>query len=389
MNAPKLRFVFSNNTETTPEKIAIISDYFGKVSSGRSKPFSNGKYPLYGSTGIIGKVEIPEYKGNKILIARVGANAGSLQFVSEPCGITDNTLVINDSETCSLRWLFYYLSSKDLNKISFGSGQPLIKGTTISTMPISVPTKKEQQKIADFLSTVDEKIALKNKKYTALVEAKKGLLQKIFSQEIRFKRDGGGEYPEWEDCTLSSIGEFVRGLSYSKDNVVREFSGQETVILRSNNIADDFLHLDNELQFVTKKPNSSQFLKSGDIVICTANGSNKLVGKTGQYKGSVYTNITVGAFCCIFRSNYPIVSWLFQSVNYKVQLRDALQGGSGAIGNLGIKSLGDFIFAIPCFEEQQKIAGFLSAYDEKIEAVSRELEGWKAIKKGLLQQMFC
>ena len=186
---------------------------------------------------------------------------------------------------------------------------------------------------------------------------------------------------------LDNVGVFIRGLSYSKDNVTSDKN--DTLVLRSNNICEDkTLDYVTGLQFVNKKPKSEQALIKNDIVICMANGSNRLVGKAAQYDGNYFNSITVGAFCGIFRCDLPIIQYIFQSPDYTNFLLLNLQGGDGAIANLKGEDILNFSTLFPCLEEQRKIADFLSAYDEAISYAKQELDKWKELKKGLLQQMF-
>lgn len=270
-----------------------------------------------------------------------------------------------------------------------GGTYPSISSMNLKNICIDVPCLEEQRKIADFLSTFDDKVEAKEQQLEALQETKKGLLQQIFSQQLRFKADDGTEFPEWGSTTLNKQGVFIRGLSYKKQNVVDDHT--KTLVLRSSNILQ-FGKLDylNKCQFVNKQPLPNQILQKGDIVICMANGSAHLVGKASCYEGGYQTgNLTVGAFCSIYRQHtFPIAKYIFQTQSYLNFILENSQGGNGAISNIKPSTYEDFECSYPCLEEQRKIAEFLSAFDEKIEAVKRQLEALREIKKGLLQQMF-
>ena len=158
-----------------------IEDITENISSGRCKSHSsNGKYNLYGSTGIIGKTDEACYEGNLVLIARVGANAGSLQIINEPCGITDNTLIIKPKEV-DAQYIYYFLQHFNLNRLIFGSGQPLITGGMLKKVKVSLGTIQEQNKLTLLLSLLDERIATQNKAIDKLQSLIKGIRQSIFS----------------------------------------------------------------------------------------------------------------------------------------------------------------------------------------------------------------
>lgn len=159
-----------------------LNDICCSISSGKSKKSTdeNG-FPLYGSTGLIGKTDIADYDGDFLLVARVGANAGHIYTIHGKCGITDNTLVIDvNREKVVLNYLNYFLCDFNLNKLIFGSGQPLITGNQLKTISLELPSLSEQQRIADCLSSFDELIAAQIDKNTLLKTYKKGLMQGLF-----------------------------------------------------------------------------------------------------------------------------------------------------------------------------------------------------------------
>ena len=175
LNVPNLRFPeFQGEWEEYR-----IEDITENISSGRCKRHSpNGKYNLYGSTGIIGKTDEACYEGNLVLVARVGANAGSLQIINEPCGITDNTLIIKPKEV-DAQYLYFFLQHFNLNRLIFGSGQPLITGGMLKKVKVSLGTVQEQNKLTRLLSFLDERIATQNKIIDKLQSLIKGIAQKI------------------------------------------------------------------------------------------------------------------------------------------------------------------------------------------------------------------
>jgi len=176
MNVPKLRFLNFNNDYEIKE----ISDITYNVSSGKiSKQLEDGEYNVYGSMGIIGKSNFYDYTGEKVLVARVGANAGSVNKINEKCCISDNTLVLEPKNILN-DYLYYSLSHYDPKKLIFGSGQPLVTGGQLKKIKLGVPSKEEQVKVSNFLSLLDKKIELQSKKIEDLKLFKKGLLKKNY-----------------------------------------------------------------------------------------------------------------------------------------------------------------------------------------------------------------
>ena len=152
------------------------------ITSGKSKP-SIGEYNLYGSTGIIGKTANADYSGGMLLVARVGANAGSLQLVNDNCGITDNTLIIKPCKLSS-HYLYFYLQRYNLNRLVFGSGQPLITASMLKKVRIPFGNQLEQRKIEQLLVRIDERISVQNKIIEDLKKLKSAIVDKLLKFRI-------------------------------------------------------------------------------------------------------------------------------------------------------------------------------------------------------------
>lgn len=176
---PKYRFrEFENDGEWMENQ---LSDFCFNISSGKDKNCEGGEFELYGSTGIIGKTGTPSYNGDYILVARVGANAGFLNRAKGNFGVTDNTLVIDLKKDYLIDFIYYNLEKNRLNKLVFGSGQPLITGGQLKSLKLSMPNSdKEQQKIATCLSSLDALITAQTEKIEQLKLHKKGLMQGLF-----------------------------------------------------------------------------------------------------------------------------------------------------------------------------------------------------------------
>ncbi len=175
---PKLRFPEFRDAGEWEAK--ALGDICSSISSGKDKTDSNGNHELYGSTGVIGKTSSDTYDGRFILVARVGANAGLLTKANGKFGVTDNTLVIFLNNSENIDFIFYSLDKLGLNKMVFGSGQPLITGGQLKAVSMNLPTPEEQKKIADCLSSLDELITAQTQKLATLKAHKKGLMQALF-----------------------------------------------------------------------------------------------------------------------------------------------------------------------------------------------------------------
>ncbi|MDZ4019884.1 restriction endonuclease subunit S [Pseudomonas sichuanensis] len=150
------------------------------ISSGRDKLDPEGAFDLYGSTSVIGNTTNPSFRGERILIARVGANAGLLTRAEGEFGVTDNTIVVSPKPTTDIDFIFYYLESININRLIFGSGQPLITGSILKNLPIFVPSEPEQLKISACLSSLDDVIFNLDRELEAINAHKTGLMQQLF-----------------------------------------------------------------------------------------------------------------------------------------------------------------------------------------------------------------
>ena len=219
-NVPNLRFPeFQGEWEK-----CTLEDITENISSGRCKSYSsNGKYNLYGSTGIIGKTDEACYEGNLVLVARVGANAGSLQIINEPCGITDNTLIIKPKKV-DAQYIYYFLQHFNLNRLVFGSGQPLITGGMLKKVKVSLGNIQEQNKLTRLLSLLDERIATQNKIIDKLQSLIKGISSRIFAS-IQ-----GIEYRMGDIVTITNGNSNVQdAVTQSKDGLYPFFDRSEDI----------------------------------------------------------------------------------------------------------------------------------------------------------------
>ena len=157
LNVPDLRFPeFSGEWVETE-----LQDIVPNICSGKDRISNSGEVALYGSTGVIGRTNSASYKDNIVLVARVGANAGQMQIGNAPCGVTDNTLVIDAKEWNY--YIYYFLQHYNLNRLVFGSGQPLITGGMLKRIKVRYGCKAERNNITRLLCLIDERIATQNK----------------------------------------------------------------------------------------------------------------------------------------------------------------------------------------------------------------------------------
>jgi len=275
-------------------------------------------------------------------------------------------------------FLAYYLNSnkkKQIAQLAQGNSVVHLYNKNLSSLSLNIPSEQEQQKIASFLQQVDQKIDLLSQKITALETYKKGGMQKLFSQEIRFKQDDGSSFPDWEEKRLAEFCDFFSGGTPKSTN--RLFYSGEIPFIGSGNISDKEVH-----SFITNdalKSSSAKMVNVGDLLYA-------LYGATsGDVAISKISGAINQAVLCI-RSNENL-NYLYHLLKFNQEriVDTYIQGGQG---NLSAKIVKELKFSFPTSEEQTKIANFLSAIDEKINRTQQQLQQTETFKKGLLQKMF-
>ena len=264
---------------------------------------------------------------------------------------------------------------KYVDTLKTSSAIPHISLIDIKNYRISIPsTQDETDKIAKLFLLLDERIATQNKIIEDLKKLKSAIIEKVFN----------GKHPE--KLQLNDVGSYIRGLTYSSNDVV-EHGG--TIVMRSNNIINgSLLDYNNNVVFVNKQMSAEQQLQNGDVVICMANGSSSLVGKSSFYDGSCHSPITVGAFCGIYRSKEPIVKWLFQTNKYRRYIWNSLQGGNGAIANLNGEDILNMSFPIPNATFKDTCVKMLTSVDSALENNMSLCALYTLQKQHMLRQMF-
>ena len=262
-----------------------------------------------------------------------------------------------------------------ITQLSGGSTRFNIGQDSLNKVSVFLPSKEEQTKIASFLSNVDEKISQLSQKHQLLSQYKQGMMQKLFSQQIRFKADDGSEFGEWEEKKLGEISKTFSGGTPQSSN--KSFYEGTIPFIKSGEISKNTT--EQCINDLALEKSSAKLVKKGDLLYA-------LYGATsGQVAISQIDGAINQAVLCI-RSELNTKYLLnFLLLKKEEILTTYLQGGQG---NLSASILKEIYIPTPCLKEQTKIANFLSAIDQKIEVVAQQIEQAKQWKKGLLQQMF-
>lgn len=319
-------------------------------------------------------------KINDVLIPSSGETAIDISTAS--CLKCDNVYIGGDLNVIRCNnvngsFLSYTLNHKQRNSIAkFAQGVSVVHlyGDSLRKLKINIPSLPEQTKIAHFLCTVDDKIQNQQDKIAHLENIKKGFMQKIFSRKVRFKDDGGEEFPEWEDNILKNYIEIITGYPFDSEKFIEE--NNNNPIIRIRDLQDNKISL-----FTTENYDLKYKVYKGDI----------LIGMDGDFYITMWKGIEVGLNQRIMKIRpkkgliknnflYYLLIPLIKHINDITPFTTVKHLSSKDILNLKVK--------LPCLKEQQKIADFLSSFDEKIYTEKEVLEHLKQLKKGLLQQMF-
>ena len=332
-----------------------------------------GLYPVYGGNGLRGFTGSYNHEGDYVLIGRQGALCGNIRKVTGRTYITEHAIAVCASEENDTAFLQYLFQRMKLGQYSDQSAQPGLAVNKLLRLNIKVPSKIEQVKIAKVLSLLDERISTQNKIIEDLKKLKSTIVEMLFCKQ-------GGVL-----LKLGDIGSFVRGLTYSSEDVAEDINA--TTVIRANNLNYGNNVNKEDVVYVNKKPTEIQILRKGDIVICMANGSSSLVGKNSYYSFDDRQS-TIGTFCGIYRTSQPLVKWLMQSQRYKRLVYQSLQGGNGAIANLNGDDILNMTFHVVENEKSVSILSTLGLIENSI-AVNENLQALYSIQKAyLLQQLF-
>ena len=249
---------------------------------------------------------------------------------------------------------------------------------------VKLPSLPEQQKIAEFLSIIDTVIEKQKETVSAWEERKKGVMQKLFSQEVRFKADDGSEFPDWEEKKLGDCCSLI-----TKGTTPKEYPENGDVnFVRIDCIENGSINISKCLKINEQIHNGElarSVLKENDL-LCSIAGALGVVTVVTKDILPANTNQALAILRLYESENVQYISKTLSSYIMEKYIRECKT--VGAQPNLSLGQMRDLIIPYPCSDEQQKIADCLSSLDEVIEKQKATLSAWEELKKGLLQQMF-
>lgn len=414
MNIPKLRFKeFTDEWKQTP--LNLFTNIYGgyafksenllnykskyqiiKMGNVNNNTLNLEKNPSYLNT--ISQKELPYLLEKNDIILTLTGTFGKKDFGYSYQIKNETNLLLNQrlavfkitNSNYSANFLKYILLNNTfLNKFfRFSVGgtgnQANVSIQDIKSFKIPFPKLEEQEKIANFLTTIDKKITNLENIITSLENQKKGLLQQIFSQKLRFKDKNGNNYPNWEKKKLGDTLLIQRGGSPRpiSDYITNDKNGLNWIKI------GDCSPNSNIITSTKEKIKPEGLSKTREVFI-----GDLILSNSMSFGRPYILNINgcIHDGWLLLRNTKKIYNLQFLCYilgsEYTTKQYKKLASGS-TVNNLNIELVSSVDITIPCLEEQTKIADFFSAFDRKLENQKAQLEHWKQIKKGLLQQMF-
>lgn len=394
LNNPKLRFVgFSDAWVRT--KVGTLGAFLGGgTPSSKNEEYWKGDIPWISSSDLIDE-SIYHIRVTRLITKKAITESATKLIPEKSILIVSRVgvgkVAVNEQELCTSQdfisivpwkhdyiFLAYLIKLKSTRLLEFNQGTS-IKGfvkSDLQELEVSIPSQPEQQKLAAFLTAVDDKIQQLSKKKALLEQYKKGVMQQIFNQKIRFKDDAGNYYPNWQQKKLGDLTEKVSRKN--KDLIEAELYS----VTNSNGFVLQSEHFD---RLITSTDLSTyRIIKKHEFAY---NPARINVGSIAHFKNDV--GLISSLYVCFFTIdslNDDFLEYLLDIKTIKDQILSLGEGGVRIY--LWYDLFSQIKIQLPCLQEQTKIASFLSAIDKKINRVNQQLEQTKQYKKGLLQRMF-
>jgi len=357
--------------------VVALASLATTVASGKSDSGAGrGRYPVHGSTGVIGYTERPEYEGDSILAARVGANAGKLNLVSGRYGVTDNTIILRLSSSCCLPFFWRQLEAKRLNNLVFGSGQPLITGSQLKALPLSCPPVAEQRAIAEVLSDVDALLGALDRLIAKKRDLKQAAMQQLLTGQTRLP----GFHGEWEVKRLGNAAEMGSGGT-PPSSVPAYYDGDIPWVSISDMTKGGkvILSTDRNLSREGFTNSAAQMFSVGTVLYAmyASLGECSIVGVT------LCSSQAILGIRPKDKLNGEFLYYFLTSLKATVKSL----GQQGTQSNLNKGMVQDFRLSLPPVAEQEAIAMVLGEMDAELASLDQRRTKTRALKQAMMQEL--
>ncbi|EVY95720.1 TPA: restriction endonuclease subunit S [Staphylococcus aureus] len=377
-NVPELRFPGFEG-EWEEKKLGDLI----KVNSGKDyKHLDKGDIPVYGTGGYMTSVSEPLSEIDAVGIGRKGT-INKPYLLEAPFWTVDTLFYCTPKKEADILFILSLFRKINWKLYDESTGVPSLSKQTINKINRLVPTNKEQQKIGEFFSKLDRQIELEEQKLELLQQQKKCYMQKIFSQELRFKDENGNDYPNWRTIELKNILEnIVDNRGKTPDNAPSE----KYPLLEVNALGYYRPAYIKVSKFVSENTYNNWFrehLKENDILFSTV-GNTGIVSLMDNYKAVIAQNI-VG----LRVNNNNLPSFIYYMLSYKGNQKKIKRIQMGAVQPSVKVSQFKFIkYLVPIKDEQEKVAKLLIEIDKLVNKQLIKIELLQQRKKALLKSMF-
>jgi type I restriction enzyme S subunit len=334
-----------------------------------------------------------------LLLARHGGN-GEICRVPDgfPMANCLNIVILRTSSELKSEYFQLVYSSfavqKQISAVTAGSTQGVINTKEIGKLKVVHPSLPEQQKIASFLSAVDEKIQQLTKKKALLEQYKKGVMQELFSGQLRFKDEKGKDYPDWEESSVIDIADkkvkwSFTGGPFGSDLKSDDYTETGIRVIQLQNIGDGIFH--------DKSKIYTSIEKADQLLACNILAGEMILSKMGDpvARACMIPETDERWLMCSDGIRYVVDEnkvnkiYLFEYINSSFFRKKALALSTGSTRKrIGLSELKKIKISHPCLNEQTKIGLLLDSLGINIESVTTQITQSQTFKKGLLQQMF-
>lgn len=399
-NVPELRFpefsekwsinifgdvVTNKSSKYTPKKTETLIDIeLDSIESNTGRLIKNYTLNDFSSQKNV-------FKQNQVLYSKLRPYLNKYYFPNFDGVCTSEIWVLDSkySSTLSNEFLYYFIQTnkfKEVTNKSSGSKMPRADWNLVGNMRFNITSLKEQQKIGNFFSKLDRQIELEEQKLEKLEEQKKGYMQQIFSQGLRFKDDNGNEYPRWRETSIRNTFDNKGGTALEK-----EFDDNGThKVISIGSYSMNSIYNEQNLRIKKNKFTENYLLNEGDLamVLNDKTKEGNIIGRSiyiDENDKYIYNQRTERLIPNNSNNN-KFLWYLMNSEQVRNKIKRMMQGATQVYINYN--SIKDLNIYLPVLEEQNKIENFLRDIFKLIKNQSDKVELLKERKKGFLQKMF-
>ena len=336
---------------------------------------NSGEYPLFGASGLVKNIDFFHQDKPYIGIVKDGAGVGRVNIYPAYSSLVGTMQYIFPKEGYSIDFIKYFLVKLDLSHCVSGATIPHIYFKDYGKENIPTPSLDTQLAIVSELDKINELIRLKKEQLKDFDNLAQSLFYEMFGDPVENEKG-------WEVKKLGEIAKSAIGLTYKPENVTEELSG--TVVLRSSNIQNSILDF-NDIVRVNVLVKEDKMVNDGDILMCSRNGSFRLVGKVALIKG-LKERMSYGAFMTIIRSPYnPYLFEYFKTPAFRQYL---ITGKTTTVNQITVKMLNNLTLPLPPLSLQRLFAQRIEQIEREKTEVQKSIQDLETLQASRMQYWF-